>query len=274
MGTAKVESKAAGMIPEGFDVTTWIHALKRGQGLMNSLQSGTQVPEHQMIIGWSSDSEYDPDYRCCVRFALSGGADMYAYERGKILRLSKAQAEAMAREFAEHMHRQKELKDPYCFTSKTFSFGARSHLLPIKAKDEDILEILSVEAAPYTDLLSKIFDSCENYYAPLALVRDAASEVPLCVCGLVLLLSNPLRFRQLEENLRDVGFECEPLALKIIRDDRDFDRWMGTIFADGLRPVIDPLFDKSQQLVGGIMVNHFEAMLAERSAQNSGDKDQ
>jgi hypothetical protein len=101
----------------------------------------------------------------------------------------------------------------------------------------------------------------------MAMVRDAASELPLNLFGLVPLISNPLRFLEMEGNWRNAGFGCEALTLKIIKDDRDFDNWMRTIFEDGFHPVIDPMFDKNQHLVSGLLIQHQEAMMAEATKQ-------
>ena len=99
---------------------------------------------------------------------------------------------------------------------------------------------------------------------------SAASRFAVAhIFGLVPLISNPLRFQELEANWRIAGFECEALNLKIIKDDRDFDNWMRTIFGDGFHPVIDPMFDKNQKLVSGLMIQHQEAMIAEAAKQKS-----
>jgi hypothetical protein len=77
------------------------------------------------------------------------------------------------------------------------------------------------------------------------------------------LTSDPLEFGNFEENWRKAGFDVGRLNLKVIKTDADFNNWMRTVFGDGLHPVIDPLFDKNKNLVKGVRLRHFEAMIAE-----------
>jgi len=266
LGLTLIENEPGKRLPDGFDLSAWIKASERGQGLMNSFRARLIPRDRNVAIAWSSDSEYDADYRFCVKFALANGSEKYSFERGKILRVPRAQAELQVKEFMEGIDRQRQANDPLCFTSKSFIFGTYSLLLQTKPDDEEIVEIVSAEVAPYTELLSKIHDTCENYYAPMGLARDIASESPLCFFGLVPLISNPLRFGEFEKNWCDAGLGCDPLTLKVIKDDRDFDAWMRMIFDDGLVPVVDPIFDKNQNLVSGFVIQHQEAMIM--AAQN------
>ncbi len=272
VGAGKTQRENNAKLPEGFDLSGWIKALERGQGLMNGIRAGFVPQGHVPRIAWSSDSEYDPDYRFCVRFALADGSVKYSYERGKVLRLSQAEAGHQVEEFTKRIAEQRAANDPCCFTSKSFAFGPYSLLLQVKKEDEEILEINFAEVAPYTELLSKLYNSCDNYYAPMGIVRDAVSELPVCLCGLVPLISDPRRFQELEANWRSAGFGEDKLGLKLIKDDRDFDNWMRRIFGDGFHPVIDPMFDKNQQLVSGIIVQHQEAMMAAAAAEQAEKK--
>ena len=266
LGIATSDRPLAKNLPKGFDLTAWVQSLAHGQGLMNSMRN-LKTQGRPIIIGWSSDAEYNPDYSFTVRFLLEDGSEKYSYERGKVVRLSKAEAEKQVREFAAGIRRQRELNDPWCFTSKNLSYGHYSQLLEIKDEDEKILEIHSVEVAPYTELLSKLYNVCENYYAPMAIARDAESEAPVCLAGVVPLISDPLQFANLEKNWRTAGFDGGALSLRVIQTDADFDNWMRTIFTDGLHPVIDPMFDKNMKLIRGVRIRHLEAMLAEGAAK-------
>jgi hypothetical protein len=268
LGIATSDRKLTTSLPKHFDLTAWVQSLAHGQGLMNSLRK-LKTQGRPLVIGWSSNAEYNPDYSFTVRFVLEDGSEKYSYERGKVARLSKGEAEKQVRVFTEDIRRQRELNDPSCFTSKNLSFGNYSNLLEIKDEDEEILEIRSLEVAPYTELLSRLYNVCENYYAPMALVRDAGSETPLCLGGVVPIISDPLRFANLEQNWRTAGFDGGPLNLRVIDTDADFDHWMRTIFADALNPVIDPMFDKKMKLVTGITIRHVEAMIAEAGAKSA-----
>ena len=123
-----------------------------------------------------------------------------------MLRLSRAEAEHQIEVFTKRIAEQRVANDPCSFTSKSFAFGPYSLLLQVKKEDEEIVEINFAEVAPYTELLSKLYDSCDNYYAPMGIVRDVVSELPSVLGGIVPLISDPRRFQELEANWRTAGF--------------------------------------------------------------------
>lgn len=258
-------------VPTGFDLSSWIKGLQRGQNLMKTVRAGLYPNDRSKVIAWSSDSEYDPDYRFCVRFVLADGSERFNFERGKILPVSKENADYLIKQLTAWIESQRRENDPICFTSIHGAFGPYSLLLQSKSSDEEVVEVVSAEVARYTKLLSALHDACENHYAPMALVREVETEAVLCLSNVVPLISDPLQFHKHEKNWKVADLVSEELSLEVIKDDRDFDKWMGTFFADGLVPVIDPIFDKNRNLVSGIVIQHQEAIFADMAMKKHGE---
>jgi hypothetical protein len=242
-----------------FDLHAWVRALLHGQALIQGIKASSGFNQPITHVAWSSDQEYDADYSYCVRLVLANGNSKYTYRRGKVERLNKGGAEMQVKKFTSSITMAKTANDPWCLTSKMLSFGTYSLLVGRKNEDEEILEVLSAEVVPYSDLLGKLYNTNENYYAPVGLVRDVESMLPLCFSGIVPLISDPLKFNGFIQNWAEAGLDDGKLGLKIIKDDRDFDNLMRRAFGDGLVPVVDPLFDKNQELVRGIVISHQEA---------------
>jgi hypothetical protein len=254
-----------------FDLHAWVRALLRGQALIQGIKTSSGFSQPITHVAWSSDQEYDADYSYCVRMLLANGNHKYSYRRGKVERLSKDEAAMQVKVFALSIAKAKAANDPWCLTSKMHSFGPHSLLVGRKNEDEEIIEVLSTEVVPYSDLFGKLYNTNENYYAPVGLARDTESELPLCFNGIVPLISDPLKFNDFVTNWAEAGLGGSKLGLKIVKDDRDFDNLMRRVFGDGLVPVVDPLFNRNQQLVRGIVITHQEAlMLAKAAEQRAG----
>ena len=270
IGQARFDGKTK-TLPD-FDLHAWVVALLRGQALIQGIKASSGFNQPITNIAWNSDHEYDSDYSYCVRLSLANHNYKYTYRRGKIERLTKAEAEMQVKQFSRLIGEAKAANDPWCLTSKMLAFGTYSVLVGRKNEDEQISEVLSAEVVTYSDLLAKLYNTNENYYAPVGLVRDIESELPLCFNGIVPLISDPLKFNDFVQNWAEAGLDDGKLGLKVIKDDRDFDNLMRRTFGDGFTPVIDPLFDKNQELVRGIIIFHQEALMLAKAAENQTKK--
>ena len=80
------------------------------------------------------------------------------------------------------------------------------------------------------------------------MIRDVDSERFINLSNVVPIISDPLLFDDFIDNWENLGFKFEPLELKIIKTDKDFDNYMRMFFADDKTPIIDPIFDKNFKL--------------------------
>jgi hypothetical protein len=241
---------------DNFDFKLWVKLLMNGQGMLNALKNSPQmIYGRNPVVGWNSKEEYDADYSYCIKYVLEDGSNSYVYQRNKIERLSKQQAQKWSEEFNFRFKKQKELNDPVCILrSKAVElgqYGTYSELVKIKKREEKLLEIKSAEIAKYSKLIAKVFDKNIQHYAPLCIIKDRETEFFVNLRNVVPVISDPLKFSDHFDNWQKIGFNLSEVDLKIIKDDKDFDYYMRMIFGDDLIPIIDPLFDNNFQLVSG-----------------------
>lgn len=265
MGKPFWEEKKLSKHLEHFDFKTWTKLMINGQGLMNALKESPNILQGgATVIAWSSDEEYDREYSYCIRFVLEDETFVYDYNRSKIVRLNRIDAENRLQFFEEGISKMKKEGNPRCFTSIKKMSGSYSELVKVKASDEKILEVIKVEIVRYSDRIAKMFDNDIEYYAPMCLIRDQEYELILNLGNIVPLISNPLNIDNLIDNWTKLGLEFEPVDLKIIKTDKDFDNNMRMIFSDGMVPIIDPEFDKKGNLVNGYPIQVFEEIIENR----------
>ncbi|MEP7197897.1 MAG: hypothetical protein ABI851_15370 [Saprospiraceae bacterium] len=256
-----------------FDFKLWVSLLMKGQGMLNALKSSPELAQGRTpIIAWNSDEEYDTDYSYCIKFILEDGSSSYSYQRSRIERLNKLQAEEHLKLFNSVQKKQVEKNDPWCVLSMSKAAAPYSEILKLKKTDDVILEIKCAEIAKYSKLIAKAFDKDLFHYAPLCIARDVDSETFINLSNVVPIISDPLTFDNLLSNWKTIGFKIDsPVELKIIKSDKDFDNYMRIIFADGMVPILDPIFDKNFKLVNGFPIQEFNSMIAKMEQSKSKD---
>jgi len=94
LGKIKIPGREKGYFLDTFDYKLWVALVVKGQGMLNALKASPNMLDgHSPLIGWNSDEEYDSDYSYCIKFNLEDGSTSYSYQRSKIERLNKLQAE-------------------------------------------------------------------------------------------------------------------------------------------------------------------------------------
>ncbi|WP_416443422.1 hypothetical protein ACH3O9_00850 [Leeuwenhoekiella sp. A16] len=268
IGTVRLPDKEYNNHLVNFDFKLWINLIMEGQGMMNALKSSPQLLYGRTpTIAWNGNEEYDADYSFCINYILEDGSTSYSYQRSKIERLNKVQAQESLK-LSNFVHKkQRELNDPYCVLSVSKTAGTYSGLLKIKKTDDVILEIKSAEIANYSSLVAKAFDKDIEHYAPLCIIKNRELETFLNLSNVVPIISDPLKFSDHYDNWLKIGFEIDDVDLKIIKTDKDFDYYMRMIFSDNMVPIIDPLFDKNFQLVSGYPITEYDKLI-ERAKAN------
>ena len=253
---------------ESFDFRHWARLLLKGQGMLNALKGSSGVDAGSMpLIGWSSDVEYDAEYKYCVRFTHLNGPMTFSRDRGRVQRMRKDVAEEYAEGFNRKQAEAVQNKDPLCHTSLKSTFGPYSQLIKLKGTEEELLVIEKAEVVKYSKLEAQAYDSDVTYYSPMCLVRSVEDERLLNLGNIVPLVSNPLKFSSLKSNWQSRGGNFDDWELKIIKADQDFDGYLRMFFADDMVPIIDPEFDLKGNLVKGYPFGDLNAMIAERSGK-------
>lgn len=243
-----------------FDLTAWMAAIPRGQGLVNGVQQMKGHSGRQTVVAWNDANPNTSSYSYCIKFIMEDESFKYCYVRGKIERLPKYEAEARSTYLNETILQMSNKGDAQCLTSENWTFGSRSQLEAVKQPEESILEISRTEVCAYSDILGRTFNRCDNYYAPLCVIRDLQTDQTLTFGGNVPLVSDPFSLKMMMKSwpLDDLGIK--DVVLSVLKNDYEFDDFMREVFRDQLTPVIDPIWNDDGTLVSGVLITPFEEL--------------
>lgn len=242
-----------------FDVETWAHLIRDGQGVFNALNSGNFGPQNG--IGWSSTYEYNATYNYCIRFTLEDGSYEYAYQRGKVLRLREKEAKEKAEYMNVLSEEARKQKNPFCFTTKKKTFGPYNIVIGKKDDDEKCLECILAEPIKYNINIEKSYNLFKNYYAPICMLLLAESEDFFMINNHLVLITDPLNLNEYINNWKRAGIELDEYEIKIIENDKDFDERMRYSFKHGLQVIVNPLLDYKKNFIKGIPVVDFNQLI-------------
>jgi len=258
IGTVEVEFFRENKFLEGFDISTWFHAVIRGQAVLNGVEASNIKSGQVVTLLWNGrDAKRSGDF--CIKVNLKNGDSRYATMRGKIARMDEAEALRQAISLSKSIADHKVRKDPFCYTSDLKSFGTYSFLLGAKGKGEKIIEASSAEVARYTKLLERTEETCDNFYSPLIYLTEE-NDI-LALINHVVLLSDPLQIPDFIDNWKIGGIEVTTdLSCHIIKSDSDFDEFVDSVLSQGLGLVIDPIVDQNFNLISGYIVKDIHAL--------------
>ena len=249
-----------------FDHGIWIASIHRGQGLVRSLEEGLEVGNKQPVVVWNDANPNSSSYSYCVKFNMADDSFKYCFLRGKIERLPKNEAEQRCQFINDRLKEEREKGDPRCLTSESWTFANKSILESISLPNEDIVEVISAEVAKYSEIIGQTYNRSENYYAPLCVVRDEESELPLCLGSFVPLLSDPFHADELIQNWREAGIEIGNVYLAVLKNDYEFDDFVRQVFKDNFTPVIDPTMHPDGAAKSGTIIKNMDTFEEEFAA--------
>lgn len=264
LGRSNIPVTLTGEHLQYFDYRLWVSLLIKGQGLLNNFKASSQSFGDIPIIHWNSAGEYDPGYSYCMKFHLKDGSSAYAYQRGRIQKISKLEGEEKLIVFNNLLLECQNENDPWCFLTVSKHIGQYAQMLKMKQRDDQIVEISGAEIVKYSKLIADLFDNDCFYYAPLCFLRDRMSEQIIHISNVVPMISDPLGFDVAVENWKQAGFELGDVQLHIIKSDQEFDNCVRDIFAADLLPIIDPVLDRNANLVQGIYIEDFHEIMKQK----------
>lgn len=270
LGLAKSPNKESISILDEFYFKSWAKLMMKGQGLINQLRTSSLKNKLQ-VIAWSSEDKSSRDYGYCLKYVLNDGSSIYIRDRGKIHRFDKSDVEKTKKEFKKQIEEAIKDNNPLGYTSKNMLYGNYNQLIELKNDDEKFLEIKSIEIHKYSKLQEKD-DQFVNFYSPLCLLVDKKDKSLLNLGGLVPLISNPLSFENIFESWKNLELDIniDELEFKIIESDSEFDEYMRFFFSDGMKPVIDPVFNKKSEIVQGDRIEQLQEL--EDKLKSKGEK--
>lgn len=239
---------------KNFDYARWFLRAPRGQGLFSAT---AHISNRVFPIAWKPDYNRISRGSWCVKIMLEDGSARYVHERGKVVRYAEAEACATADHFNVQFDDARNKKDPWCYTSELEAFGTYSTALQVMAADETCIMCSNAAAVRYTQSIENAYSSSENFYAPLVILLEEKSGLPISVAGAIFLVSNPLRLEKFVDNWRKAGIELPAFVVSTIGSDDEFDKFVRKVKDDGEGVLVDPLLNMSGELTSGFVVENY-----------------
>lgn len=239
---------------KNFDYTQWFLHAPRGQGLFSA---AAHISNRICPIAWKPDYNRIPKGSWCVKIMLEDGSARYVRDRGKVVRYAEAEAHEIADHFNVQFDEARNKKDPWCYTSEREAFGTYSTALQVMTADETCIMCNSVTAVRYTQAIEKTYSSSENFYAPLVILLEEESGLPISVAGAIFLITNPLRLKRFVDNWGKAGIELPAFVASTIESDDEFDKFVRKIKDEGEAVIVDPMLNMSGELTSGFVIENY-----------------
>ncbi|MGX1612374.1 hypothetical protein ACWIF8_00585 [Micromonospora chalcea] len=235
-----------------FDYRTWIRAVSEGQGMFNALS--TQLRGRLAPVAWEPGRGHLSVGTWGVVLESQDGEEQFATKRGNVLTLTQSQAEAQAEAMNANLREAAERNDPFCVAGPQRTFGTYSVLLRTAPDGGAPVEI--VRATPRELSRATIRDQrrAKNYYAPLLALIDSDTNKLIQIGEAVVLLTDPLKLPDFIANWTAAGHLPPKFGTAIVVNDDQFDSLVAGQALDGIRVVVDPMFDLNGRAISGVVV--------------------
>lgn len=241
-----------------FDYSTWFRLRPGGQGVFSAKGVGRDRP---VPLLWKLSQYRYAVGTWGVAYGLEDGSRYYLRDRGQVLRTSRAGAGELAGVMNNAVADAIGRGDPFCVAKDFDMFGPYSQVLRFSggAQPLRVGEAAAVELDRATMIAHR---TNETFYAPLVVLVDRVNDERLTLLGAFVLLTDPLAITDATANWTAAGFEVPDLATMLIESDDQFDAFVAGAFLNGLGVVVDPRFDMQQNLVSGVVFDHYDSVIA------------
>ncbi len=244
---------------KNFDFCQWAKLIVKGQSLLRG-----EKPQAICPVAWNPENSLYRNYKYCIRVNLKGGLSCFVTSRGKLDRYPKDIAEQQANEFNTHFKKARDKKDPACYTSINWMYGAYSTLLAMKEPEEECLECLNAEVVKYSEHIAKLYPSEGEFYTPLCYLIDTETEQTIIINNTVVMISRPMDMDKILKNAKQAGVELTNYDMRIIPSDVEFDEIVTQAFNNNLNVIIDPLCDMNGKLVSGYIIRDIQKLIKDK----------
>lgn len=250
MGRIGIKKEKNAKYLRNFDSNKWLESIQGGQGMITGLGI---LNNNIKNVFWNPNYDSYPNAKYCVRTKLENGDYVYTKDRGKVDRLSRQAARKLAREFDERHKKAYRTNNPVCYSNKSYTYGPYEVLKNEINPSEKLIPCVSTEATRYNKHLSKLYDTCSNFYAPLIMfyLEDEIFEID----NIVPVTSDPF---ELEEYFDSWGCFVsginESISLRIIENDLEFDNIVRQLKIKSKNVVINPKLGINKELISGAIL--------------------
>jgi hypothetical protein len=224
----------------GFDSNAWFRNINRGQGAYLGLHL-TKSFENR-VMTWSGRSVRASTGTHVVEFGLDDGTSEFSYHRGQLDRYSKLKADGFAAQMCDWIRKQREKRDPLCYSSETLQFGSQSTLLKTIGVTERLRLLVNARVRPYRSTIAQRYDVRDNWFTPVAYLRALPDEVPVGLSDSLFLITEPLKLDRFLANWQECGMSIPDYEVPILATDEEFDEFAREVFGNEGEFLIDPLF--------------------------------
>lgn len=256
-----------------FDHEKWISLLERGQGQIQAVK--TQFPDQKLkLVSWNSENlTNEGEY--CVRISYEDGSSSYMTSGKNIHRFKKSEIDKEIENFNRDYAVSKESQNPFCKISETGLFGSYNKLEGLKTESQTIVLVKNFEKARYSKQFESNEENFDNDYTPIGIVCYSESSDYIKIDDFILLISDPFSFEKYYNNWKDAGVDLTKCVLRVVESDLELDKHLTEFFANDIRPIIDPLFNKDLSLSSGSEIKDIKAIISEAKERiywQKGDK--
>lgn len=240
-----------------FDWQLWAKQIIRGQGLFRNKM--LDDCKSSKVIFWNSSTIRDDNLNYCIKEHLEDGSCDYVFRRGKVERFGKKEAEEKLSFFEIQMSVHEKQNNPLCITQKERIFGTYNALKDRVDMDDELLKIVNVSCEKVTQQILNIYNSIDNYYAPLLYILEGDNQEFFSIDNRVVLLSDPFLFEKYLKNWERHNILINGIyELVIIENDQYFDNLMHRLFNKQMKVVVNPEFDIDGNFTNGFLIEKLE----------------
>jgi hypothetical protein len=243
-----------------FDAGTWFQQIARGQGGYSALELAKGAAA---VMTWSGRSARNATGIHIVEFELEDGTSEFSYHRSQLDRFSKAKADIYCRDMNEWIATQKKKRDPLCFSEESIQFGTKSTLLKTVGADEKLRLITKAKVRKYHSSIARRYDVRDNWFAPVAYIRNMPNEQLLGIGRSIFLITEPLHLDRFIANWKECGLDLGDYEVPILSTDEQFDEFARETFEQDAEFLVDPLFaveDGHLMLMAGARLISLESL--------------
>ena len=247
---------------KNFDYGLWFEKASRGQGLFGAM---SHLNNRIFPVAWKPDYNVISKGGWCIKITLDDGSARYAQERGRVVRCAENESIALAQQFNEAYEKAKNKRDPWCFTSESDTYGNYSGVLQVMAEGERCLLCVKAEVVHYTRSIGSAYSKVDNFYAPLTLLLEQDTGIPVTINNAIFLTSNPLQLEQHIENWQLAGIKLPEFVVSIIESDDKFDKFVRQVKDDGGSVIVNPRLTMTGELLGGFIIENYYDLVSNKS---------
>lgn len=252
-----------------FDVNAWFRAAHSGHGVFYAIRTHGKAVSTTIWGGTPTHEARLGEY--VVVSILEDGTEELCTRRGLVQRFTRQHADEFAETLKSGGNQAAQSGNPLCYSDQSRSFGTKSALLELLGSKEKLRRIVGVEVRTFDAQEAARYPHRGSWYAPLLVLRDAASLDVLSLGNAVPALSDPLGLGQFLSNWRNAGFDIPHYEIELLLTDADVDSFFERFTGSDVGVVLDPILseDGNAELLRGSHVYPIELVKEIRGSNQS-----